>query len=312
MLRTVAKIVSVVLLLFVAGKLMRGQAAGEAGDRLPSFDVISVKRSTQDAQPKTISPIGPGEVYVKTGGHFAAQGFPLATYISFAFHLVGSEADAMVAQLPGWALSERFTVEARTDGDPAKDTKDQMRLMMRSLLAERFGLKSHYETRQAPIFAVTLAKAGKPGPQLRRHSEADSPCMTVLPAGMTQGEAGSVEGGFPRQCGGMLPLETSAPGRFRFGARNVTMEFIARQLTSLGDLGRPAVDQTGLAGTFDFALEFVPDISSTRQGYPDFQGDPTGPTFSQAVREQLGLKLESTKAPSQFLVIDHVEHPTQN
>jgi uncharacterized protein (TIGR03435 family) len=129
---------------------------------------------------------------------------------------------------------------------------------------------------------------------------------------MTQGEAGVVAGGFPRQCGGMLPVPTSAPGRFRFGARNVTLEFIARQLTSLGDLGRPAVDQTGLTGTFDFALEFVPDISSTREGYPDFQGDPTGPTFSQAVREQLGLKLESTKAPSQFLVIDRVEHPTHN
>jgi uncharacterized protein (TIGR03435 family) len=309
MLRTVLKVVLVTLLLFVAGKLIHGQAAE---DKLPSFDVISVKRSARDVQQKTITPIGPGEVYVKTGGHFAAQGFPLATYISFAFRLVGSEADAMVAQLPGWAMSERFSIEARTDGDPAKDTKDQMRLMMRSLLADRFELKSHYETRETHVFVVTLAKAGKFGPQLRQHSEADSPCTTVLPAGMTQGEAGVVAGGFPRQCGGMLPVPTSAPGRFRFGARNVTLEFIARQLTSLGDLGRPAVDQTGLTGTFDFALEFVPDISSTREGYPDFQGDPTGPTFSQAVREQLGLKLESTKAPSQFLVIDRVEHPTQN
>ena len=309
MLRTVSKIVWVMPLLLVAGKLIRGQAAPQ---KLPSFDVISVKRSADDVQQKTISPIGPGEVYVTTGGHFAAQGFPLASYISFAFKLVGSETDAMVAQLPGWALSERFSIEARTDGDPAKDTKDQMRLMMRSLLADRFGLKSHYETRQASVFVVSLAKAGKLGPQLRRHSEADSPCNTVLPAGMTQGEAGTVEGGFPRQCGGMLPMPTSAPGRFRFGARNVTMEFIVRQLTSLGDLGRPAVDQSGLAGTFDFALEFVPDISSTREGYPDFEGDPTGPTFSQAVREQLGLKLESTKAASHFLVIDRVEHPTQN
>jgi uncharacterized protein (TIGR03435 family) len=187
-----------------------------------------------------------------------------------------------------------------------------MRLMVRSLLAERFGLKSHYETREAPIFAVTLVRAGKPGPQLRQHSEADSSCEIVLPIGTTQGVAGNVAGGFPRQCGGMVPMQPGAPGHVRFGARNVTMEFIARQLTSLGDLGRPAVDQTGLRGMFDFALEFVPDVSSTRLGYPDFQPDPNGLTFSQAVREQLGLKLESMKASSRFLVIDHVEHPTRN
>lgn len=309
MVRTAIKIVLVILLLFVAGRLIRGQAAEE---KLPSFDVISVKADYPETETRTNSPLGPGDVYVKTGGHFAAQGFPLATYISFAFRLLGSELEAVAAQLPGWALNDHFSIEARTDGDPAKDTKDQMRLMMRSLLTERFGLKSHYETRGTPIFAVTLAKAGKLGRQLRQHSEADSSCEIVLPIGTTQGAAGNVAGGFPRQCGGMVPMQASAPGRFRFGARNVTMEFIARQLTSLGDLGRPAVDQTGLAGKFDFALEFVPDISSTRQGYPDFQPDPNGLTFSQAVREQLGLKLESMKAPSRFLVIDHVERPTRN
>jgi uncharacterized protein (TIGR03435 family) len=159
---------------------------------------------------------------------------------------------------------------------------------------------------------VRLANPGKFGPFLQRHP-AEAVCNTVLsPAEATGVNLTDTAGIFPKQCGGMMPTEASAPGRFRFGARNVTMEFIARQLTSLGDLGRPAVDQTGLAGTFDFALEFVPDISSTRQGYPDFQGDPTGPTFSQAVREQLGLKLESTRAPNRFLIIDRVEHPTQN
>jgi len=309
MLRTGIKVKSGFLLVCGAGGLIHGQAAPE---KLPSFDVISVKRSGPDVQPKSIALIGPGDVYVKTGGHFAAQGYPLATYISFAFGLVGSEADAMVEQLPGWALNERFTIEAHTDGDPAKDTKDQMRLMMRSLLAERFGFKSHYETRRVSIFAVTLAKAGKTGPQLQQHP-ADAACDIVLsPDAAKSVSLTDTAGIYPKQCGGMMPIQASAPGRFRFGARNVTMAFIARQLTSLGDLGRPAVDETGLRGTFDFVLEFVPDISSTRQGYPDFQGDPTGPTFLQAVRDQLGLKLESTRAPSQFLVIDHVEHPTQN
>jgi uncharacterized protein (TIGR03435 family) len=306
MLRTTVKIVVAALLLCGAGRLIHGQADSE---KLPVFDVASVERTAPDAQATPISQLGPGDVYAKTGRRFFAEGHTLATYIHFAFELVGSETEAVDGQLPGWARNERYTIRARTDGDPAKDTRLQMRLMMRSLLAERFRLKSHYEIRNASIFAVTLAEVGKPGPQLRRHSEAASPCAAALPA---QWEAGTAAGGFPGVCGGMTLMQPSAPGRFRFGARNVTMEFIARQLTSLGDLGRPAVDRTGLAGRFDFAMEFVPDISSTRDGYPDFQGDPTGPTFLQAVREQLGLKLESTKSPARFLAIDHVEHPTQN
>jgi uncharacterized protein (TIGR03435 family) len=307
MLRTAVKIVVAILLLCGAGVLIRGQADG----KLPAFDVASVERTAPDAQPTPISQLGPGDVYAKTGGRFFAQGHTLATYIHFAFGLVGSETEAVDDQLPGWARSERYTIRARTYGDPEKDTGSQMRLMMRSLLAERFGLKVHYETRQAPIFAVRLA-AGKPGPQLRRHSEADAPCAGVAPDGAERNETGALASGVPAVCGGMTLMQPSAPGRFRFGARNVTMAFIAKQLTSLGDLGRPAVDQTGLTGTFDFTMEFVPDISSTREGYPDFQGDPSGPTFLQAIQEQLGLKLESTKAPARFLTIDHVEHPTQN
>ncbi len=307
MIRATIKILLAVLLLIGAGKLIRGEGAKA---KLPSFDVISVKPSAPDARPQSIFPLGPGDVYVKSGGRFAAEGYPLATYLAFAFHLLGSEMDAVAAQLPGWALSDPFTIEARTDGDPAKDTKDQMRLMMRSLLAERFGLKSHYAIREVPIFGVTLAKKGKLGPRLRAHSEAGSRCTIVLTAGTTQTGGATVTGGYPTQCGGMLQMQPGTPGRFRFGARDVTMAFIAKQLTSLGDLGRPAVDHTGLTGTFDFVLEFVPEISQLPGR--DFSPDPYGPTFLEAVREQLGLKLESTKGPSQFLVIDHVEHPTVN
>ena len=74
------------------------------------------------------------------------------------------------------------------------------------------------------------------------------------------------------------------------------MAFLANQLTALGNLGRPAIDQTGLTGTFDFVLEFTPETNGG-----DAPLDPNGPTFAQAVREQLGLKLDSTKGPSEFL-----------
>ena len=308
MIRTTLKIVLVALLLMVAVKLIHGQANQE---KPPSFDVISVKPSASDGQVKSIFPLGPGDVYVKNGGHFAADGLPLATYLYFAYKVLGNEMDAVGGQLPGWALNDRFFIEARTDGDPAKDTKEQMRLMMRSLLAERFGLKTHYETRDVSIFAMSLAKPGKTGLQLQPHSEGDSPCATILSAGTTQTGAGTVAGGYPSQCGGLLAMPSGAAGRKKMGARNVTMAFIANQLTALGNLGRPAIDHTGLTGTFDFVLEFVPESMTAVPASSDIQ-DPNGPTFSEAMREQLGLKLESTKAPSQFLVIDHVERPTRN
>jgi uncharacterized protein (TIGR03435 family) len=305
MLRTAVKIVLTILLLCGAGKLIRGQAAAVT---LPSFDVISVKPSPPDGLSKSNFPLGPGDVYVRTGGLFSAQGFPLVTYLYFAFKVLGNDMSAVSAQLPGWVMNDRFDIQARTDGNPAKDAKDQMRLMMRSLLAERFGLKSHYEARQAPIFAVALAKAGKMGPQLQRHP-ADAECQTVMPA---MGGGAGTAGIYPAACGGMVGMPPSVPGRLKVGARNVTMAFLANQLTALGVLGRPAVDQTGLAGTVDFVLEFAPDINAGLPLGSDFQPDPNGPTFSQAVREQLGLKLESTKGPSEFLIIDRVEHPTQN
>ncbi len=135
---------------------------------LPSFDVISVKPNNSDQPPKFNFPLGPGDVYMTNGGHFIASNLPLATYLSFAYKLLGTELQSVSAQLPSWATSDKFDIEARTDGDPAKDAKNSMRLMMRSLLAERFGLKTHYETREIPVFGVSQLKAGNFGPQLQQ------------------------------------------------------------------------------------------------------------------------------------------------
>ena len=279
-----------------------------------SFDVISVKPNNSDNPAARANfPLGPGDVYVTNGGHFTATDFPLLTYINFAYKLQGNEMEAVASQLPGWAAMDRFDILAQTDGDPAKDTKDQMRLMMRSLLAERFKLATHYETRQVPVFAVVLAKAGKTGSQIRQHVDAE-PCTVVYSAASTPAptQPPAIAGGYPTQCGGLLLLPSTTPGRLRAGARNVTMGFIANQITAMGGLGRVAVDQTGLSGTFDFWIEWVPEIHGSVPVGSDFQPDPTGPSFMEALRDQLGLKLDSQKGPAEFLIIDHVEHPSEN
>jgi len=83
-------------------------------------------------------------------------------------------------------------------------------------------------------------------------------------------------------------------------------------MSTVGQLGRPVVDRTGLTGTFDFTMEWKPEISVPVPPGADSQPDPSGPSFQEAMKEQLGLKLESQSSPIQILVIDHVEHPSGN
>jgi uncharacterized protein (TIGR03435 family) len=266
------------------------------------FDVASVKPSKSNDLPSNSSfPLGPGSAYLSSGGHFSAVNFPLATYLAFAYEVMGYQQESLLSQLPRWATTEHFDIQAQTDGSPAKDTKDQMRLMMRSLLADRFKLALHFETRQEPLFGLIALKPGRTGPLLQPHPN-DSPCPTIPPAQPNQ-PAGS----FPAVCGGISAMPPSGPGLVRFGARNVTMPFVASMLTSMGGLDRPILDQTGLAGNFDFALEWV-----FRPRAADPPADLPGPLFMDALREQLGLKLESQKGPVEVLVLEHVERPSQN
>jgi uncharacterized protein (TIGR03435 family) len=300
--------VTAALLLFAVGPthvLLRAQP----GALRPSFEIASVKLNKSADQANSNFPLGPGDVYSSNGGRFSARGLPLVSYLFFAYKITGDQSQAVLSQLPGWASTDRFDIEAKTDGDPAKDTKDQMRLMMQSLLADRFGLQARYETKQVPVFALTLAKPGKTGPQLRAHA-ADAPCSSAIPSDAT-GFAATVDGGFPTLCGGFLGMPPSMPGRMRAGARNVTIEFIGKHLIA-NFLNRPVIDRTGLSGTFDVVMEWTPEANGPPGAGGDFQPDPTGPTFLEALSEQLGLKAESQKGPAEVLVIDHVDHPSEN
>ena len=189
-------------------------AQASAGGQPLSFDVFSVKPNKSDQPPVSNFPLGPGDVYVTNGEHFIASNFPLVTYIFFAYKVPGNESQSILAQLPSWATADKFDIEARTDGDPAKDAKNPMRQMMRSLLADRFKLKTHYETRQVPVFGVSPVKAGKLGPQVQPHP-ADAECTTVTaPADSAAAGANAANsvGGFPAQCGGLLLMPPAHRG----------------------------------------------------------------------------------------------------
>ena len=121
----------------------------------------------------------------------------------------------------------------------------------------------------------------------------------------------AVEGGFPATCGGIVGVEsTTMPGRMIPGARNVTMALIATTLSGMGNLGRPVIDQTGLTGKFDFTLEYAPELPPGVTPPPNF--DMSGPPFTEALKDQLGLKLDSQKGAVDVWIVDHVEHPSEN
>jgi len=248
------------------------------------FDVASVKQNRTGNQPQSNVPLGIGDIYSPTGGFFSATGFPIITYIVFAFKITNSQAQYLPSQLPGWATTDRFDIQARVAGNP---TKDQLRQMMQSLLADRFRLMLHHETREVPVFALVLSKPGSLGPQLQRHPESSS-CASApapqSPSGSTS-EPTTVAGGFPILCGGISGLSPSAPGLVRVGARNLTMGFIAGSNVLMGNLDRPVLDRTGLSGGFDFILEWLPEPKGPVP--VDTPHDDAGPTFQQALREQL-------------------------
>lgn len=158
------------------------------------------------------------------------------------------------------------------------------------------------------MIALTPDKPGATGPKLRPHSKG-RPCDVHL-ASPTH-----AVGVFPPTCEELLA--TAAPhGAVLVAARDVTMQqiatFVSSLVSSLGILDRPAVEQTGLGGRFDFTIEFTPE----RKGTPQLQDVPPDDvqvtTLQEALHEQLGLKLKATNAWLDTLVIDHVERPSEN
>jgi uncharacterized protein (TIGR03435 family) len=281
-----------------ANQAQSAQPQAANADR-PKFEVASIKQN---------KPTGSGPQYTMTGmergGRYVATGAQLRTLIASAYQLKPDQARS-ISGMPDWAKSEAFDIEARAEGNP---TREQMSVMLQSLLAERFKLVVHRETRQAPVYALVLSKAGKTGPQLQPHSDA-AECLKI-----------DASRPVPLSDFGAIPPPPPACGRFISGTRrlagnNVTMEMLAENLGGLSSVDRPVVNRTGLGGKFDLSLTFAAQAgeSGSQLGTDAGASDPSAPpSLFTALQEQLGLKLESQTGPVDVLVIDHVEHPSEN
>jgi len=283
---------------FVVGTLSRAQAPRDGNGKM-SFEVASVKQD-KNGRPYSNFPLGPGNSYSVNGGLLSVTDMPVSLYIGFAYGLTTYQRYALDSQLPKWAKEERFDVQARA---ATNASKDQMRLMMRSLLADRFKLAAHTETHEGPVFALVLAKPGEVGPQLYLRSGDSAPCGSFTLSASARSSDGS-----PTACDVFLSLVDT--GHVKTSARNVTLQMIAWAMPFPGmpALDRPVVDETGLTGNYDFSIESAPETTTA----PDVKSGEPGPTFLEALQDQLGLKLVSKTGDVGTLVIDHIEEPTPN
>jgi uncharacterized protein (TIGR03435 family) len=262
-----------------------------------AFEVASIKQNTSGA-PSSSSSTRPNGTYV--GTNVPLRQVILNAYRLRPFQLIGG---------PDWIQSDRFDINAKAvDGLTTAQVQAAMPVMIRSLLADRFKLRAHTETREQPIYAVVLARSdGRLGPQLTRSTAECSPGSPPQgragASGAGSGAAGPPPPGERPVCG----LNTSINniiGTMRGGGRT-----IAELLPSLGNvLDRVVVDRTGLTGTFDVDLKWSAEALGS--GAPNQQAPADAPSIFTALQEQLGLKLESTRGPVEVLVIDSIEPPT--
>jgi uncharacterized protein (TIGR03435 family) len=273
----------------------------------PQFEVASVKVN------KSVNPGGAHNNLGQRGEQVSITQFSLRMLMGQAYGLPTlSDAFDRIVGMPNWGDWEFFDIEAKVLGDTETSQK---RLMLQSLLADRFKLALHRESQQRPVFVLITTKTGKLGPQLLRHT--DKVCEVVLQSANTAGQsarqspsalAASELRRYPceRVVGGLLPGD---PSQVWSGGRSVSMEMIATALGGMEQFDRPILDRTGLAGHFDFTVEWNTQLQNLQINPP---AGTSGVSLTTAIQEQLGLKLESAKGPVEVLVIDSVSKPPEN
>lgn len=297
--------------LFMVMKIARdeqGVPQAPPSERKLNFDVASIRQNKTGAPPYSNFPLGPGPVFGAKGGLLIAKNQTLLGYIFFAFKPDLLQSQQFQRQLPEWVKTTSYDIEARASGSP---TKDDMRLMMQSLLEERFHLVIHRETREAPVYALVLAKPGALGPRLKPHPADDPDCRKTKFTKTTTGTDPT--------CGAGSPIVPKTPGDFATAVYNMPMDAVAVELSRTAGLGRVTsmsgrrvVNRTGLTGAYDYTLEFAPEQTLDASSDVTADSEAGGPSFIAAMKNQLGLKLVPQKLPVEVIIVDRIERPSEN
>lgn len=257
---------------------------GQSTSRL-AFDVASIKQAAQDES---------GGYTFERGGRTVIKKFTLKNLIMVAWHVQEFQVMAPAA----WMDSTRYDIEAKADGNP---NNDQSRLMLQSLLLERFHLEVLRESKKLPIFVLRRTGALKAGLTPVKTPQC-TPTDEDFPVDVPGEEP------FCRITFRLVKSTENGPSMLVQGTASISA--IERLLSTIVE--RQVTDQTALSGTFDLKLEFRPDDFSGRAKPVPGATNSTAPSIFTAVQEQLGLKLVQTKGPVQILVINHAQQPNPN
>jgi bla regulator protein BlaR1 len=269
---------------------VHAQAAAQTAATGPKFDEASIKPATP----------GPGFMFgvrPMPGGRISASNVTLKMLIARAYDLQ----DFQMSAGPGWIETERYNIEAKPDSPSAQNDWKEM---LKNLLADRFQLAFHRETKELPVYALVLArKDGKLGPGMVESKEGG--CVARDPS-----KPGPPAPGQPPFCDNVLGGVSQLTGTA------ATVDGMLRMLSLY--VGRKVIDKTGLTGKYDITLKFTPDENQLARWRmpgappPAAPADASGPSLFTALQEQLGLKLDPQKAPMEIFVIDRAEKPSEN
>ncbi|HLH19143.1 MAG TPA: TIGR03435 family protein [Bryobacteraceae bacterium] len=298
--RTILGLTGTVLLCAIS----YAQSPAQPADAGPAFEVASVKAAPPPEPNRVFSPRStgvPGQPGNQDPGRFTAEDYSIPNLITMAYGIEHYRLSA-----PPDLNRAIFNIQAKM---PPDTTREQFRLMLQNLLAERFGLKVHWEARPMETYELVVAKGG---PKLK-DAAPDPPASAGEPARppARRGPAQLDGNGFP-----VLPADWKGTimmnGKAMMRAHNETAGQIAAKLA--GQIGHPVTDATGLKGKYDYTLRWADSSGKvTADGPAAAQDDDAGPGIFAAIREQLGLQLESKKGQVQILVVDRVEKtPTEN
>jgi len=292
------------VVLAVAGTHMVAQSQAPGGTAV--FEVSSVKRSQPGAARGAMAmAIGVGQVSLRPGGRLTGSFVTLRDLVRAAYAIE----DMQVVGGPAWLTSDRFDIEATTRPDV---TNDDARIMLRALLRDRFKLAARMDTREMSVSVVELARSdGRLGSQLRR---AGSDCSPPTPPSNLPGVPPPPP---PPPGGGRPLLIMTTPFRcpaivtpWHMSLRATTMAQFTYRLTVY--LSRLVTDRTGLAGEYDLDLTYMPEPGIPPPVVNGAAITIDAPALPTALREQLGLKLETSRAPVPVVVVDSAEPPTEN
>jgi uncharacterized protein (TIGR03435 family) len=261
---------------------------GQTPPRPHAFDVASIKEN--------VSGSDNASVRAQSGGRVSVSNNSLRSIIRNAYSVQNHQ----IVGGPDWVSTVRWDITAKA---PEDAPPQQLLLMLRTLLADRFKLVIRNETREMPIYALTLARTdGRVGPQLR---SSNTDCAAIFAAAKAKGEA-------PQPTTNGRPTCGTRTTRGNMMTTGVAMSDLARNLAPFA--GRPVVDKTGLSGVYDLDLAWTPE-----QGPAGPEGtqcpaasSSDGVALFTAVQEQLGLKLDAQRGQVDVLVIDSVQRPDED